>query len=86
MKEDKAKGIQFLNEYSFNGMQYVFNRWTNLSASIIVKYNDGYINNKGRHENAGYPEEWRKRVINDKKSYLLPVWDENTKTKEPEDY
>jgi hypothetical protein len=68
-------------------MEYVFREWTDLSAAIISKYNDGYIKNEqGRPEEAGYPKSWQDKVMKNSKGLFLPVWEEGAKTKEPQDY
>ncbi|MCF8371821.1 MAG: C69 family dipeptidase [Bacteroidales bacterium] len=86
-KKDKQQAIELLSKYSFNQMEYVFKEWTDLSASLISKYNDGYIKNeRGRPENAGYPKAWQDEVMKDGKGLFLPVWEKRVKTEEPKDY
>ena len=85
--KDKELARNFLSQYSKNQMNYVYESWKNLSTQIITKYNDGYIRNEhGRPTNAGYPIKWRNKVIGERKSYLLPIWNDKTKTKEPDNF
>lgn len=80
-------GNILLSKYSYAQLDYMFNEWTKLSGHIISKYNDGYIKDKnGRPQNVGYSEEWLNRSLQDDKNLLMPVWQENTKTKEPDNY
>lgn len=86
-KKEKQQAIEFLSKYSFNQMEFVFHEWTDLSATLISKYNDGYIKNeKGRPTDVGYPKSWQDEVMKDGKGLFLPVWEKDAKTEEPKDY
>ncbi len=67
---------QILTEYSINAAELVHKRWIELGEHLITKYNDGYIkNDKGHPVQVGYPEEWKKEVIeSDPEKYRIPDW------------
>ncbi|MBN2135376.1 MAG: C69 family dipeptidase [Acidobacteria bacterium] len=75
--------IKFLSDYSLTSATKTVKRWRELGESLIVKYNDGYIQNeKGRYEESGYPDEWKKQVI-DIKGDQLRLPEEKEETKNP---
>jgi hypothetical protein len=54
-------------------------RWRELWKTLVVKYNDGYINdvkiNNGRSpKGVGYGDEYFKRAIKDKPGYYDVKW------------
>ena len=67
---------QILTEYSIEATNLVHQRWIELGEHLITKYNDGYIKNeKGHPEQAGYPEKWKKEVIeSNPDKYRIPDW------------
>ena len=86
-KDNKSDASKFLSEYSKKQLGYVYDRWYDLSGQVISKYNDGYIKNeRGRPENAGYPEDWRKRAILDNSGYYFPAKNDFKKAVEPQNY
>lgn len=63
-KTDPALMIRYLTDYSVSHAEMVVDRWKNLGEDLITKYNDGFVkNDKGRPEEKGYPETWRRDVI-----------------------
>lgn len=50
---------RYLTDYSVSHDELTLERWRELANHLIVKYNDGFINGS----NAGYPDEWLRRVI-----------------------
>jgi len=72
--KDKSAAIQFLNDYSINESKKMFDEWFALWKYLVVKYNDGYINDvtvaNGRHpKGVGYGDEFFKRVIKERPGY-----------------
>jgi dipeptidase len=64
LEKDPARAKRFLTEYSVSAGQKVFERWRELCGTLFTKYNDGYVmNEKGRHEELGYPRNWLKDVV-----------------------
>lgn len=76
-KKDLA--IEFLNDYTNSQVNKTLDRWTELWKSLIVKYNDGYINDvtveNGRHpKSAGYSKEFLQKVNNSRPGYYEVKW------------
>lgn len=64
MKTDTAQMIQYLTDYSVSHAEQMVARWKELGEYLLTKYNDGYVkNDKGRPQELGYPESWRKEVL-----------------------
>ena len=54
----------FLTSYCVNTGEAVTQRWRELGAYLLTKFNDGYVKDgMGRPRGIGYPEEWLRRVI-----------------------
>lgn len=69
----------YLTEYSINQSNITVNRWRELWSELVVKYNDGYINDvnidHGRSpKGVGYGDSFFKRVIADKPGYFNVHW------------
>ncbi|OQX74409.1 MAG: hypothetical protein B6D61_11650 [Bacteroidetes bacterium 4484_249] len=67
---------QILTDYTIKSADLVHQRWIELGEHLITKYNDGYIKNEnGRPQQEGYPEDWKKSVIeNNPEKYRIPEW------------
>jgi dipeptidase len=61
-RTDPGKMVRYLTEYSVTQAEQVVARWRKLGESLIVRYNDGYINGRS----LGYPEEWLRRVLRER--------------------
>jgi dipeptidase len=58
---------RFLTDYSVNNAETVVDKWRDLGEYLIMKYNDGYVKNEeGRPESMSYPEEWLRKVIEER--------------------
>lgn len=71
--------VNFLNDYTNSTATSLVNRWRNLWETLVVKYNDGYINDVtkeyGRHpKGVGYGSDFFKQVIKDKPGYYDVKW------------
>jgi len=77
----KKKRIQFLTDHSCKMGEMAHSRWIELGDFLITKYNDGYIKNeKGRPEEAGYPDEWLKTIYKScGDQFKIPEWNEKHK-------
>ena len=53
-EQDPDLAIQFLTDYCKDTAQRVVSDWWNFDMSLIVKYNDGYVDGKS----VGYPAKW----------------------------
>ena len=85
-KVDPELAAGFLSDFSNDQLDLVAERWLELAEHLITKYNDGYIKDEnGRPKTVGYSQEWIDKVIQDKPSHLLPVW-EKEKAVEPKHY
>jgi dipeptidase len=64
LAKDRSEAIEYLNKLTAERADYLLQEWTNLANYLLTKYNDGYIKNeKGHPEEVGYPQEWKRRVI-----------------------
>lgn len=78
-KKDKALAVQYLTDYSVNQFEIVVDRWRQLWEGMVMKYNDGYINNVneagGRHpKGVGYGKEFFKRLVKERPGYYDVKW------------
>lgn len=85
-KADKELAIDYLTDYSCSQSQITVDRWRELWEQLVVKYNDGYINDvnvdHGRHpKGVGYGDEFFKQVIKDKPGYYDVKWRKKDKKK-----
>jgi dipeptidase len=85
-KTDKDLAIDYLTDYSCAQAQNTVDRWRELWEYLVVKYNDGYINDvnvdHGRHpKGVGYGDEFFKQVIKDKPGYYDNKWRKKDKKK-----
>jgi dipeptidase len=80
-KKKPAKAVDFLTKYSISQVETVHKRWTELWHSLVVKYNDGYINDvkksRGRApKSSGYGNEFLKKVVEQNPDYYKVEWKE----------
>jgi dipeptidase len=80
-KKNPKNAIKYLSDYSTNTAKDLHSRWYKLWTDLVLKYNDGYINdvNKefGRHpKGVGYGDEFFKDVIKDQPGYYDVKWRE----------
>jgi dipeptidase len=73
-KTDKNLAIEYLTDYSVNQFEITVDSWRELWTNLVVKYNDGYINDTkvefGRHpKGVGYGDEFLKRVVKERPGY-----------------
>jgi dipeptidase len=67
---------RYLTDYSVMQAEMVAERWRQLGAYLITKYNDGYIKDEeGEPQDAGYPEAWLQEVMRARpeRFYLKPA-------------
>jgi dipeptidase len=71
---------RYLTDYSVSHAEQVTKRWRELGEFLICKYNDGYVKDEnGRPQELGYPESWRREVINRRPDqFLLQQWKSDT--------
>lgn len=78
MGSDPLEAVKFLTEYSNKSVEMTFNRWKQLGEYLLVKYIDGNIKkeadgkflrnewgNPAMPHQPGYPDSWKKQVIQD---------------------
>jgi dipeptidase len=76
LKTDRNKAIAYLTNYSLKAGDNTFNRWKELGHYLLIKYIDGNIKKEkdgkflynGYNQAAsplqpGYPESWKKKVV-----------------------
>ena len=73
--------VEFLTDYSINQSENTVSRWRQLWEYLVMKYNDGYINDvnvdHGRHpKGVGYGQSFFKRVIQERPDYFKVRWQE----------
>ncbi len=78
-KQDKEMAIEYLSDYSINQVDQVVDRWRELWRYLVMKYNDGFINDvtkdAGRHpKGVGYGEEYFRQVIEERPGYYDIKW------------
>jgi dipeptidase len=80
-KADPKLTVNFLTNYSLGQAEMVMKRWKDLWMNLVVKYNDGYINdvtkNNGRSpKGVGYGDKFFKDVLNERPGYYDVKWRE----------
>ncbi len=83
--EDPAKAEDFLSNYSVSQVGRTVDAWRKLWEHLVVKYNDGYINDVrkagGRKpKGVSYGDEFLKRVLKDRPGYYDVEWRDADKT------
>ncbi len=90
MKADEEAAIEFLTDYSVSAGNQTVKEWKQLGEFLLVKYIDGNIKkesggvfernpygNPASPDQPGYPDSWKKRVIEDTGNKLLVPGDEH---------
>ena len=87
LKKDKNSAVKFLTDYDVQNTEKVMTRWIELGEELITKYNDGYVKDeKGNPQTVNYPEAYRKEVLRNRKSVILPQWEKKEKLVSPTTY
>ena len=78
-KNNKKLAVNFLTDYSVNEAETVVKRWQKLWKFLVVKYNDGYINdvnkNRGRTpKGVSYGDKFLKRLIKERPGFYDYKW------------
>ena len=73
-QSDPALMRRYLTDYCLMHAEQVVRRWRALGEHLIRKYNDGYIQERpGEPQERGYPQEWLRRVVEDRPTqFRLP--------------
>ena len=86
-KQDPQLAVDYLHNYSTTQSEMTVDRWRELWESMVMKYNDGYINDvkesNGRHPASSFYPEWFKRQVLEEKGedYYKLEWSEPDKKK-----
>lgn len=85
-KTNPDLAISFLTDYSINQSESTVARWRELWEELVVKYNDGYINNvneaNGRHpKGVGYGDYYFKKILEERPDYYKIQWQEKETSK-----
>lgn len=80
-KKNPKSAIDYLSNYSTNTAVELHKRWYKLWTDLVVKYNDGYINDvnvkNGRSpKGVGYGDEFFRQVIDERPGYFNIQWRE----------
>jgi len=69
---------EYLTDFSVNFAETAVNRWRELAFELFVKYNDGFIRGtesvKQWPEGVGYPEDFRRRAVEDRPGFYDVRW------------
>ncbi len=75
---DKEVMLEYLTDFSVNNAEYNVQRWRELGHYIFSKYNDRYIRTEDKRrpwpEGVGYPEDYLRRVIEERPGYYDVRW------------
>ena len=82
-KTEPGLMVDFLTNYSLSQAETTFERWQKLWKVLVVKYNDGYINDindaNGRNpKGVGYGNDFFKEVVKERPGYYDVKWRENS--------
>lgn len=85
-EKDKSAVAKYLTEYSVNQSEITVERWRKLWEYLVMKYNDGYINDvtkdNGRHpKGVGYGNEFLKQFVKERPGYYDVKWKKKSKKK-----
>lgn len=61
-KTNPKKAQKFLTNYCKENAEKILKEWWNLTHTMMVKYNHGFIITPDKAEKVGYPKEWRDKV------------------------
>jgi hypothetical protein len=71
MEKDTALAREFLTSYSVGSGQGLFDCWRKLGLALFTKYKEFYVHGTdGRNSLHKYPEEWLRRVLQEKGDQL----------------
>ncbi|MBM2816396.1 MAG: peptidase dipeptidase [Ignavibacteria bacterium] len=78
-KKDSKLAVSYLTDYSNNQADITMERWFELWKQLVVKYNDGYINNvnknRGRSpEGKGYGDKFLRMLTKERPGYYNVDW------------
>jgi dipeptidase len=78
-KSDPKLAVDFLTNYSVNEAEMVVNRWQDLWKYLVVKYNDGFINdvtkNNGRSpKGVSYGDYYLKKILEERPGFYDFKW------------
>ncbi len=78
-KQDPELAIGFLSDYSVSQSEKVVERWRELWKYLVVKYNDGYVNDATvagglKPKGVGYDNEFLKELIKQRPGYYDVKW------------
>jgi len=62
-KNNPELARKYLTDYSVSHAESVVERWSELGDHLVMKYNDGYVNEEGVNPEQGYPESWLREVV-----------------------
>ncbi len=62
-KDQPEIARRYLSDYSISHAEEVVRRWRKLGEYLLMKYNDGYVNEEGISPEQGYPASWLHEVI-----------------------
>ena len=83
MGTDPDLARRFLTDYSVNHAEDVVDRWKALGEHLLMKYNDGYINEKDSNPEQGYPGTWLEEVIRSRPEQFQLTQPEDAQTELP---
>ncbi|MCX7879168.1 MAG: C69 family dipeptidase [Ignavibacteria bacterium] len=88
-KESTEKAVNFLTDYSISQSMLVMRRWRELWEFLVMKYNDGYVNdvtkNFGRTpKGVGYGNHFFKMLLKERPGYYDVKWREHPETHQRE--
>jgi len=83
-KKNPDLAVEFLSDYTLNTAQALHDRWYKLWTELVVKYNDGYINDVNKEhgrapKGVSYGDEFLKKVIKERPGYYEIKWKEKKK-------
>lgn len=80
MQTDEKLARRFLTDWSVRTAERLFADWRELAGAIITKHVDGYVRDGGRSRGPGYPQEWLRKVVEERGAQLaLPKEPKNAK-------
>lgn len=74
---------RFLTHYSVTHAEEVVDRWKTLGEHLLMKYNDGYVNEKGTEPERGYSGLWLEEVVRSRPEQFHLTQPERVKTELP---
>ncbi|MCK5379021.1 MAG: C69 family dipeptidase [Acidobacteria bacterium] len=83
METNPDLALRFLTDYSVNHAEGVVHRWKALGEHLLMKYNDGYINEKDGDPERGYPGTWLEEVVRSRPEQFQLTQPEDAKTELP---